>query len=502
MNGYSKHFNTIVVGVGGMGSATCYELAKRGQRVLGLEQYDIPHDLGSSHGYTRIIRLAYYEHPSYVMLLKRAYELWDEIERKSGEHLLHKYGSIDAGPADSWVFKGSHQSVVEHDIDHEVYTGKELRQRFPGYQLPHDTMVLYQKDGGFLVPERSTVAYANAAIEHGAEIHGREEVLGWEPVGDGVRVTTDRAEYEADSLVVTAGAWNAHIMPLLDGLAVPERQVLAWLQPENPSHFRPQNFPVFNLLVDEGRYYGFPVYSVPGFKFGMYHHFEEHGDPSSFSWEPTIEDEEALREFASRYFPTGAGPTMSLKACMFTNSPDKHFIIDLHPEFPQVSFAAGFSGHGYKFASVIGEIMADLAQRQSTRHDISLFNAARFTGQLSDLHRNKLGVGTNVLPQRIRTQRTGSSGPNSGIRRPMPLGARRDRLRDKMDRMGQYGPVPHGQVGPNTASPSGGIHGGNRNGYHGNAYDRVRQGSHQQNHYGVDSTDPRYWDGDSITPFW
>ena len=509
MNGYSKHFNTIVVGVGGMGSATCYELAKRGQRVLGLERFDIPHDLGSSHGYTRIIRMAYYEHPSYVMLLKRAYELWDDIERKCGKKLLHKNGSIDAGPADSWVFKGSHQSVVEHDIRHKVYTGKELSKRFPGYQLPHDHLALFQKDGGFLVPERSTVAFTNAAISHGAEIHGREEVLGWEPVGDGVRVITTRAEYEADSLVITAGAWNSQLLPMLDGLAVPERQVLAWLQPEKPKHFKPKNFPVFNLLVDEGRYYGFPVFGVPGFKFGMYHHFEEHGDPHSFSWEPTIEDEEALREFASRYFPSGTGPTMSLKACMFTNSPDKHFLIDLHPECPQVSFAAGFSGHGYKFASVIGEIMADLAQRRDTRHEISLFNAARFTGKLSDLHRNRLGVDENVLPRRIQphSRMATRNGRTNQMRRPMPLSARRDMLRQRMSQVEMKMPtiMRSGQnVGNRHASQrqAGQKNVYQGNGYYGNAYDRVRQGHYQQNQYASDSTDPRYWDHDSVQSFW
>ena len=158
MNAYSRHYNTIVIGVGGMGSATCYELARRGQSVLGIEQFDIPHDQGSSHGYTRIIRLAYYEHPSYVMLLRRAYELWEAIERVSGEKLLYKVGSIDAGPADSWVFKGSFQSAVAMGIEHEVLTGIELSKHFAGYRLPHDIMALYQKDGGFLTPERGIVS--------------------------------------------------------------------------------------------------------------------------------------------------------------------------------------------------------------------------------------------------------------------------------------------------------------------------------------------------------
>ena len=438
MNSYSKHFNTIVIGVGGMGSATIYELAKRGKRVLGLEKFDVPHDMGSSHGYTRSIRRAYYEHPSYVRLLKRAYELWDEIERRSGEKLLHKIGSIDAGPADSWVFKGSFQSVVEHDIDHEVLSGKELNHRFPGYQLPHDLMAIHQKDGGFLVPERATVAYANAAIAKGAEIHGREEVLGWEPVGDGVRVYTDRADYEADSLVITAGAWNSQILPLLDGIAVPERQVLGWFQPERPEFYRPEVFPVFNLLTDEFRSYGFPMHAVPGFKIGIYHHFEEQGDPFHFDWEPTVADEEMLRELTARYFPLAAGPTMTLKACMFTNSPDKHFILDLHPQYPQVSFGAGFSGHGYKFASVIGEIMADLAERRETRHDISLFNAARFTGQISELYANKLGFDFRHQRPMMgnRGMRHHQPRRNSHMGRQLTYADRRDIYRQRAEQTG------------------------------------------------------------------
>lgn len=376
----SNHYHTIVVGVGGMGSATCYQLAQRGRRVLGIERFDIPHDLGSSHGHTRIIRLAYYEDPSYVTLLRRAYELWGDIARRAGQKLLITTGSLDAGPAESWVFKGSLQSCIDHDLPHEVLTGEEMSARWPGYRLPDELMGVYQPDGGFLLPERAIVAFVEAAHALGAEIHGREQVLSWDAAGDGVRVTTDRGEYTADSLVITAGAWAAKQLPFLRGLAVPERQVLAWLQPERPDYFQPDAFPVFNLLVDEGRYYGFPVYGVPGFKFGRYHHFEQPVEPDGYDRQPSPADEAMLRAFASRYFPLGAGPTMALKACMFTNSPDNHFIIDHHPQAPQVSFAAGFSGHGYKFASVIGEIMADLAEHRQTRHDISLFRLQRLTG--------------------------------------------------------------------------------------------------------------------------
>ncbi|MEZ4727910.1 MAG: N-methyl-L-tryptophan oxidase [Caldilineaceae bacterium] len=220
---YANRFNTIVIGVGTMGSAACYYLARRGQRVLGLERFDIPNDMGAHHGFTRIIRLPYYEHPSYVMLLKRSYELWRDIEQRYGQKLLYTNGSLDIGPADSWVFKGALRSAMEYELEHEVLTGLELAQRFPGYQLPHDMMALYQPEGGFLVPEQCVLGYVFQAMNHGAEIHGREPVLHWEPLprGEGVRVHTERAIYEADSLVITAGAWNDSMLGFLRDLAVP-----------------------------------------------------------------------------------------------------------------------------------------------------------------------------------------------------------------------------------------------------------------------------------------
>ncbi|MGH8940782.1 MAG: FAD-dependent oxidoreductase, partial [Actinomycetes bacterium] len=177
----NQRYDVIVVGVGGAGSAAAYHLARRGKRVLGLERFGIPHGMGSSHGHTRIIRLAYYEDPSYVQLLRRAYELWRALQSRAGEQLLHITGSVDAGPASSWVFKGSLQSCLTHDLPHEVLTSAELSRRFPAYQLPYDTMAVLQPDGGYLVPERCIVAYVQAAQAEGAEIHGCEAVLGWEP---------------------------------------------------------------------------------------------------------------------------------------------------------------------------------------------------------------------------------------------------------------------------------------------------------------------------------
>jgi len=337
----------------------------------------VPNEQGSSHGITRIIRLAYYEDPSYVPLLRRAYELWRELETVAGEQLLYITGSLDAGPLDSFVFEGSVRSCIEHGLEHEVIDGAEVNRRFPGYRLPADSMAVFQPDGGFLLPERCIVAHVDAARALGAEVEPNERVLGWESTSDGVRVTTERASYEADRLVLAAGAWEGELTGLP---VVAERQVLAWLDPLSPQLFMPERFPVFNLMVEEGRYYGFPVFGVPGFKFGRYHHLEERGDPDELDREPSGRDEQVLRTFAERYFPEGAGPTSSLKACLFENTPDEHFLVGFLPEHENVVVAGGGSGHGFKFASVIGEIVAQLVRGESPPLDIGLLSPRRFSG--------------------------------------------------------------------------------------------------------------------------
>jgi sarcosine oxidase len=361
-----------------MGSASLFHLARRGLRVLGLERFDLVHEYGSSHGLTRIIRLAYWEHPTYVALLRRAYELWRELESLAGERLLHITGSVDAGPEGGAIFEGALASSRLHGLAHEVMDGDELHRRYPGYRLPKEIRCLYQPDGGFLLPERCDVAHVEQALALGAEVRCREEVLDWEASGGRVRVRTSRGEYEAGRLVICAGPWASKLIPALAGLAVPERQVLAWLQPTRPDRFRPAVFPVFNLEVEEGRFYGFPSFLIPGFKFGKYHHRGERVDPDTVNRNPEPEDEELLRAFARRYFPEGEGPTLMLKACMFTNTPDHHFILDRHPAHPEVSIASACSGHGYKFCSVIGEVMADLVQGERGRHDIEFFRLGRF----------------------------------------------------------------------------------------------------------------------------
>ncbi len=372
------HFDVVVIGVGGMGSATVYQLASRGRKVLGLERYDVPHAMGSSHGVNRIIRKAYFEHPSYVPLLERAYELWRHLEEVSGERLLVITGGLDAAPPDDRVFTGSLESCRLHGLAHEVLDAKEVARRYPGYRLPDDHMAVFQPDGGYVMSERCIVAHVEAALNRGAEVHGREQVIGWEPSGEGVVVMTDRGRYTADRLVVTAGAWSMGLLQDLRGLAQPERQVLGWFQPRRPELFTPETFPIFNLEVGEGHFYGFPVETIPGFKIGLYHHLEENVDPDTMDREPNVADETVLRAAVDRYFPEASGPTLTLKTCLFTNSPDEHFILDTLPDLPQVTIGAGFSGHGFKFSSVVGEILADLALDGTTRHDIGFLGLGRF----------------------------------------------------------------------------------------------------------------------------
>lgn len=377
-----NRYDAIVIGLGGMGSASAYHLARRGWRVLGLEQHDLLHDRGSSHGLTRIIRLAYHEHPSYVPLLRRAYELWHDLEADANERLLVTTGSLEGGPEDGPMFRGALEAAELHEIEHEVLTADEVREQYPAYgELDPGTRVVWQPDGGFLLAERTILAHVNGALRNGAELRFREPVTSWEATAEGgVRVTTGRTTYEADRLVICAGPWAGRVVRRLAELAKPERQVLAWLQPNRPELFTTERFPVFILDVPEGSFYGFPVHDVPGFKFGWYHHFGEPIDPDDPDRSAGERDEAALRAFAERYFPEGAGPTVMLKACIFTNSPDEHFVIDRLPDAPQVSVAAGFSGHGYKFCSVVGEIMADLAMHDGTGHDIGLFRLDRFAG--------------------------------------------------------------------------------------------------------------------------
>ncbi|MBU88672.1 MAG: N-methyl-L-tryptophan oxidase [SAR202 cluster bacterium] len=371
-------FDAIVVGIGSMGSSTLYHLAQRRKKVLGIEQFGIPHELGSYHGESRIIRLAYYEDPSYVPLLKRAYELWFLLQNQVKAELLCITGSLDIDRIDGSVFKGSLTSCLTHNIVHEVLDAKEISSRFPGYELPSDYYGLYQPDGGFLFPEKCVEAYKNMAIMMGADVKVNERVKSWKSERGKVIVTTDKDVYRADKIVFTSGAWTQNLLSDTSEILNVERQVVGWFTPENDNVFKPELFPVFNAKFEEGRYYGFPITGTPGFKVGRYHHLGQIVDPDFEKSEITVEDELILRSAVSNYFPKANGDVISLKSCMFTNTSDEHFILDRVPGYGNVFLAAGFSGHGFKFSSVVGEIMADLVTYGKTKHDINMFRVDRF----------------------------------------------------------------------------------------------------------------------------
>ncbi|MHB9288865.1 N-methyl-L-tryptophan oxidase [Halobacteriales archaeon Cl-PHB] len=371
-------YDAIVVGVGGMGSAATYHLARRGCAVLGLEQFDVPHARGSSHGVTRMIRKAYAEDPGYVPLLDRAYDRWRDLEAEADEQLLFTEGSVAAGPAGSDDLAAARRTCLEHDLPFELLSSGEVADRYPAYDLPDDFRALYQPDGGFLAAERCLLAHVRQAHAHGATIRAREPVMDWQSTASGVTVTTTKGTYAADRLVLTAGAWTGDLLEGLDPVTTVERQVLAWFQPRDPDRFAPERFPVFTIDAEAGPLYGFPPFGVPGVKVGLHHHREEVVDPDADDWrEPTPADERLLRSLAERYVPAGAGPTLALRTCLYTNSPDEHFLVDTHPAADEVVVAAGFSGHGYKFCSVVGEILADLVTTGTTAHPIGLFGLDR-----------------------------------------------------------------------------------------------------------------------------
>ncbi|HEX9799928.1 MAG TPA: N-methyl-L-tryptophan oxidase [Thermoanaerobaculia bacterium] len=370
--------DVIVVGLGAMGSAAAAHLAARGQRVLALERFELGHERGSSHGLTRIIRLAYFEHPSYVPLVRRAFELWRELESAAGERLLHVTGALDVGPEGSEVFAGSLAACRQHALSHEVLDAAALARRVPAWRPAPDARAILQPDGGFLAAERAVAAHAARAAAAGAELRCGERVREWAATSHGVRVVTERAAYEAEQLVLAAGAWLPALVPSLAPLLVPERQVLGWFAVADRAPFAPERFPVFVLDAEEGRFYGFPEHAAPGLKIGKYHHLGERVDPETMERVCRDDDERALRGAVARYFPAADGALLDAKPCLFTNTPDEHFVIDRHPDAPQVLLVSPCSGHGFKFAPVVGEIVADLVERGETAHDIARFRLARF----------------------------------------------------------------------------------------------------------------------------
>lgn len=369
-------YDVVVVGLGGSGSAAAYHLARRGLRVLGLERFGMLHDRGSSHGHTRIIRLAYFEHPDYVPLLQRAYELWHALAEEYGQELLRICGGLMIGPPDGLLVSGARKSATVHGLSHELLSASEVAARFPAFHLGPDEVALYEPQAGILLPEACIEAHLRGAKARGAELHFEEPVEHWEVRGDRVIVRTPRATYEAGALVVTAGAWLGRLLEELRLPLVVERQVVVWFRPLVPEWFGPDRFPIFIWQTPDGFFYGIPAFRGRGFKAAR-HHGGELTDPDRVR-PPDPKEATWLVSQLRRRIPQGAGPIEGMVACLYTNTPDEHFIVDRHPAHRHVAFASACSGHGFKFTSVIGEILADLVTEGRTHHPIEFLSLRRF----------------------------------------------------------------------------------------------------------------------------
>ncbi|MFZ1807192.1 MAG: N-methyl-L-tryptophan oxidase [Cyclobacteriaceae bacterium] len=382
-----SNYDVIVLGVGSMGSSTCYHLAKQGQKVLGLEQFDIPHELGSYAGQSRIIRKAYFEHPDYVPLLERAYQNWKSLENETGAELYYKTGLLYYGKSDHALIKGLWESANKYAIPINEITADEQTAQFPQFKIPDDYEQLIEPDAGFVTPERAVLLYTERAIQSGASIHTKEKTLEWKRNGSVITVKTDKKTYQCKKLIITAGPWAGEIVTGLSNNLKVTRQMIAWVKPKNWKKFELGNFPCWTIADHErpGIYYGFPI--LPTASFGgpigmkLAHHY--HGDvthPNKVDRNPTAEDESNLIQMLNKFMPEGYESTHVMKTCLYTNTPDENFILDFVPgQDKDVIIAAGFSGHGFKFASVVGEIMADLTARGSTTQPIGFLNAKRFS---------------------------------------------------------------------------------------------------------------------------
>ena len=363
-----ERFDAIVIGLGAHGSAAAYQLAKRGLRVLGLERFERGHTLGSSGGLSRIIRLSYYEHPDYVPLLRRAWDLWRALEDESGESLLTQTGGLYMGPPEGKLVAGALLSARTHRLAHQSLDAHELRARYSLFEIEDDWIAIHDEQAGWLAPERCIETHLRLAERHGAELRFGEPAR-WSRDDDGVRVTTASGSHQADRVVLTAGAWMPEVLPELAPHLWVERNVLFWFEPrERVDEFA--RLPVW-IMEDVQRregapsyrmYYGFPYDGAHGFKLAGLH-FGDRVDPNTVEREPRALDEERVRSFVRRRIPSADGVRRLAKVCMYTNSPDGHFVIDRDGP---VAYASACSGHGFKFASAIGELLAQLVTGETS----------------------------------------------------------------------------------------------------------------------------------------
>ncbi len=368
-----NHYDVIVVGLGAMGSATCYHLAGRRAKVLGLERFDLPHAQGSSHGYSRHTKTAVYVDTPYEPFLGRSFELWRLLEGESGQQILITTGYLRMANTGSW-------DHLQGRIQHEILTTDELSYRYPQFTLAPDYHGLFDPNGGLLRPELGIATHIIQALRRGAEIRGRETVTGWKETPGCVEVQTDQGRYSADQVVFTGGAWTGQ---LIEGLGISltvTRQPLAWVWPaRNASSFDVGALPIWQIPAPEvnGEYYGFPMMpDHPGFKLAL-HAFGEPSDPDQLDRRARPEDEEEVRVCLRRYIPDADGPLTAMRICMYTRTADDHPVLDRHPAYDRVTVGCGFSGTGFKFSCTFGEWLAETALRQPTTIDNDTFRFER-----------------------------------------------------------------------------------------------------------------------------
>ncbi len=373
-------YDVIVVGLGGMGSAAAYHLAARGQRVLGLERHTPAHDQGSSHGGSRVVRQSYFEDPAYVPLLLRAYELWEQLGRDSGQDVLTLTGGLFLGREDSLTFAGSLLASQQWGLPHEVLSPADVRRRFPTFTPAKDELTLFEAKAGFARPEATVAAHLLLAERAGADLHFGEPVLSWESTAHGVRVTTGAGTYDAGQLVIAPGAWAPELLADLHVPIEVERQVMYWFEPRGGVvPYLPERHPVYIHEDQEGtQIYGFPAIDGPdgGVKVAFFRRGKR-CSPDTIDREVTGPEVENMREYTGRLLPSLPDRFLTAATCMYSNTPDQHFVLATHPEHSNVTVACGFSGHGFKFVPLVGEVLADLATTGTTAHPIDLFDPRR-----------------------------------------------------------------------------------------------------------------------------
>lgn len=370
------NYDVAIVGLGAMGSAAAHELARRGTRVVGFDRYQPPHAMGSTHGRSRIIREAYFEHPLYVPLVRRAYERWAELEEESGRTLFRQTGGVMVGPERGVLVAGALSSAQEHDLPHELLSADELRARYPTLAPPDDAVALFEPRAGVLLPEACVESWLSLARDAGAALRFGEQVLRWEATREGVRVETTEGTFGAARLVLSAGPWLPRLVPELGLPLTIERQMFHWFAPARPADYAPEIFPIGLWEYEPDRLVAtFPDVG-DGVKIGV-HHEGETTDPDRVRRTVSEQETARVRALLARLVPGAAGPMVEARVCLYTNTPDHHFLIDFHPDHPQVLIASPCSGHGFKFASAIGEVVADLLLAGRSELDLSLFRLDR-----------------------------------------------------------------------------------------------------------------------------